>query len=217
MKTLEDFIHFTLTENQERQCDAIAISYDNWIKKSSAGKRSLAYKESLIKYGALQVISKMNEFINMTEWDALRKTFFTLSPSVESFLSLRHNFVSTYGTICTAQWILGIGDRHLENLLISIKSGRCLGIDFGYAFGAGVDISIPELIPFRLTPQIQGLFKPFDNSGPFETTMIYVLKALRKEKGPLLACLDVFIHEPLNWLEHINELSRENQEESEGC
>lgn len=104
----------------------------------------------------------------------------------------------------------------MENILISVKSGRCLGIDFGYAFGAGVDISIPEMMPFRLTPQILGLFKPFAENGPFEATMVFVLKALRREKGPLMACLDVFINEPLNWLENIHQFSKENQEELEG-
>lgn len=29
--------------------------------------------------------------------------------------------------------------------------GEILGIDFGCAFGAGVQQAIPELIPFRLT------------------------------------------------------------------
>ena len=211
-KTLEDYIHFTLTEKQIQDYYEIQEKYENWI----GGRSSLAYKDSLLKYDALKVVSKMNELTHLTEWDSLRKTFFMLSPSTESFMSLRHNFVTTYGTMCIAQWILGIGDRHLENTLITVKSGRCLGIDFGLAFGAGVDQCIPELIPIRLTPQIRGLLKPFKENGPLGTTMVHVLRALRKEKGPLMACLDVFVHEPLNWSECINKMSKENQEDITG-
>ena len=215
-KTLSEYIYFTLSDQQKKQYSLISDKYEAWIGKSASGKHSLAHKESLLKYGALRTIAKMNELISLSEWDSFRRTFFMLSPSTESFMSLRHNFVTTYGTMCTAQWILGIGDRHLENTLITVKSGRCLGIDFGLAFGAGVDIPVPELMPCRLTPQILGLLKPFKENGPLGATMVHVLRALRKEKGPLMACLDVFVHEPLNWSANRNKLSKENQEDIKG-
>jgi len=47
--------------------------------------------------------------------------------------------------------LIGIGDRHLENFLVDTTDGEVLGIDFGIAFGSGVHLSIPELVPFRLT------------------------------------------------------------------
>ena len=48
-------------------------------------------------------------------------------------------------------YLLGIGDRHLENFLVNTTDGEVLGIDFGLSFGAGVQLAIPELVPFRLT------------------------------------------------------------------
>jgi DNA-dependent protein kinase catalytic subunit len=50
-----------------------------------------------------------------------------------------------------ASYLLGIGDRHLENFLVDTSDGEVLGIDFGIAFGSGVSLSVPELMPFRLT------------------------------------------------------------------
>jgi len=50
-----------------------------------------------------------------------------------------------------ASYLIGIGDRHLDNFLIDTTDGEVLGIDFGIAFGSGIHLDHPELIPFRLT------------------------------------------------------------------
>ena len=50
-----------------------------------------------------------------------------------------------------ASYLLGLGDRHLENFLVDTTDGEVLGIDFGIAFSSNVHLSIPELMPFRLT------------------------------------------------------------------
>jgi phosphatidylinositol kinase/protein kinase (PI-3 family) len=55
------------------------------------------------------------------------------------------------GVFSVASYLMGIGDRHLENFLVDITDGEVLGIDFGFAFGSGVHLPIPELVPFRLT------------------------------------------------------------------
>lgn len=53
--------------------------------------------------------------------------------------------------ICISGYLLGIGDRHLENFLVNIGTGEIISIDFGFSFGAGLKLTIPELMPFRLT------------------------------------------------------------------
>lgn len=63
-------------------------------------------------------------------------------------------------------WVLGIGDRHLENCMLSLTSGHLVGIDFGRAFGtSNYVIPIPEMVPFRLTPQIQNIMLPYTYKG----------------------------------------------------
>lgn len=42
------------------------------------------------------------------------------------------------GVLSIAGYILGIGDRHLENYLINLKNGEIIAIDFGYSFGQGL-------------------------------------------------------------------------------
>lgn len=46
---------------------------------------------------------------------------------------------------------MGLGDRHLSNILIHDRTCEAIHIDFGVAFDAGLLLPIPELVPFRLT------------------------------------------------------------------
>ncbi|XP_050478858.1 DNA-dependent protein kinase catalytic subunit-like isoform X2 [Bombus huntii] len=213
-RSLQELINFTLSKQEIERHDSISKLYQEWIQNVAPSKQlHEKYKEAIVKYNASEVTNKMNEFIGKTEWNSLRKTLTVLCPSIESFITMRRNFITSYATMCIAHWILGIGDRHLENTLIVIDSGRCLGIDFGLAFDAGVDQRIPELMPFRLTPQILGLLKPFTEKDLLKTIMIHTLQAVRNDQGPILSCMDVFVHEPLNWTEHVNKALRDSEED----
>lgn len=104
--------------------------------------------------------------------------------------------------MCLSQWLLGIGDRHLGNTLISLHNGQSIGIDFGHAFGTATQLlPTPEIVPFRLTPHIEQLLEPLFKNGILGETMVHCLKAYKKEKEALLATMDVFIQEPsVDWM-----------------
>jgi DNA-dependent protein kinase catalytic subunit len=85
--------------------------------------------------------------------------------------------------------------------LVNTTDGEVLGIDFGCAFGAGIQQSIPELMPFRLTQQIEGVIAPHSNQGVYKQTMVHVLNAIRKRKNLILDTCDIFVKEPLlDWV-----------------
>lgn len=124
-----------------------------------------------------------------------------ISVNTESFVALKTNFIRSYGTMCASQWLLGIGDRHLENSMISLKNGCVIGIDFGHAFGTATQIlSVPELVPFRLTPHLVNLMLPLGENGLFKDTLISTLHALKRNSKSLLATMNIFIKDPsLEW------------------
>lgn len=128
---------------------------------------------------------------------------------------MRKNFIKSYGVLFIAHWLLGIGDRHLKNSLINTRNGKLLGIDFGYAFGAGTQfLPVPELVPYRLTPHIISLMEPFMDNGFLKEYMVDALTALRANSGPLMATMDVFIKEPsVDWLEQASKFICEDEEE----
>lgn len=129
--------------------------------------------------------------------DSLRKTLYEWSASPESFFALRNNFGKSLATMCIANWLLGIGDRHLQNFVIDKTNGQLIGIDFNMAFGSATRmLCVPELVPFRLTRQFVNVMKPLENSGFLVKCMAHVLRTFRIEKDSLMAAFEVFINEP---------------------
>jgi DNA-dependent protein kinase catalytic subunit len=93
-----------------------------------------------------------------------------------------------------SSYIIGVGDRHLENFLLDLSSGRLIGIDFGHAFGSATQyISVPELMPFRLTKQLTNFLLPLDTDGLLKHNMIHTLRGtltcFSLELSQLSACL----------------------------
>jgi DNA-dependent protein kinase catalytic subunit len=101
---------------------------------------------------------------------------------------------------------MGIGDRHRSNTLIDVTTGEVVGIDFGHAFGsATMFLGVPELMPFRLTPQLQRVFHPHDTSGWFRLGMLHSLTVLGRNREDILAVLQVFVEDPLvEWTDRAN-------------
>ncbi|KAI8145657.1 hypothetical protein BJV82DRAFT_554475 [Fennellomyces sp. T-0311] len=128
----------------------------------------------------------------------LRDYFLRMVASPEAFLYVRDDFVHSLAAICISGYVLGIGDRHLENFLLDKKSGHLIAIDFGHAFGSATEIlPIPELIPFRLTRQLVNVCQPVGVSEMMETPMTYILQTFQTNKAIILNTMDVFIKEPL--------------------
>merc|ERR1712032_1305645 len=69
----------------------------------------------------------------------------------EALWHLRQRFASSLAVTSAASYLLGIGDRHLDNHLFCLRSAEVVPIDFGYSFGIGALLPVPELVPFRLT------------------------------------------------------------------
>ncbi len=133
-----------------------------------------------------------------------------LSASPEAFLTLRAHFARTHAVICICQYILGIGDRHLSNFLVSLETGGMIGIDFGHAFGSATQfLPVPALMPFRLTRQIVNLMLPFKKEGILQSTMVHTLRALRQNNELLVNTMDVYIKEPSrDWKSNANKQAK---------
>ena len=57
-------------------------------------------------------------------------------------------------TLSAAIWsmvghVVGLGDRHSQNILLDTKTAECVHVDFDVLFDKGLLLATPELAPFR--------------------------------------------------------------------
>jgi phosphatidylinositol kinase/protein kinase (PI-3 family) len=60
------------------------------------------------------------------------------------------NFVRTHAQWSYLGYVVGLGDRHCDNILLT-EEGKLIHIDFEYALDTGLKLPYPEWVPFRLT------------------------------------------------------------------
>ena len=163
---------------------------------ASADKRELAGR----RLEAAQALAPRN---------LLGRGILAHAAGAESFLAMRATFASSLAALTVAQYVLGIGDRHLENFMIEPATGRATAIDFGMAFGhATYMLPVPELMAVRLTAQMTSFLQPLDTSVLLKAAMQHTLGALKDKRDDLLRLMEVFVAEPLlDWEAHITKLT----------
>ena len=94
-------------------------------------------------------------------------------------------------------YVIGLGDRHGDNILIHQHTGEVTHVDFDCIFEKGAKLKIPEVVPFRLTSNTMDAFGIFKEKGVFQKSAEVVLRVLRKNQSNILQFLYSFIHDPL--------------------
>lgn len=94
-------------------------------------------------------------------------------------------------------YILGIGDRHVQNILIDLKTAELIHIDFGIAFEQGKILPHKELIPFRLTRDMIAPMGVCGVDGVFRHTCEKTMAIIRQNHATLTTILEVLLYDPL--------------------
>ena len=130
--------------------------------------------------------------------DALRKILLMSAGDAEAFLMMRQAFAASLASTSICGYVAGVGDRHLDNILLDSSSGELVHIDFGYAFGTATSaLPIPELMPFRATPALLEVLAPMSARTWLESDMVRTMKALQEGSTLLKGVMDIFLREPL--------------------
>ena len=92
---------------------------------------------------------------------------------------------------------VGLGDRHLENILIDSTSGVLMHVDFACLFDHGLNLETPEKVPFRLTQNLLHAMGVRGADGVFRRVAELTLEQLRANRPTLLTVLSTMRHDPL--------------------
>ncbi|XP_053981121.1 serine-protein kinase ATM isoform X1 [Hylaeus volcanicus] len=124
--------------------------------------------------------------------------FFTEKyPSPETWFERRLAYTRSIATTSMAGYILGLGDRHLSNILMDQTTAEVIHIDFGIAFEQGKVLPVPETIPFRLTQNIEVAMGVSGIEGTMRHCCEKTLTVLRDQRQVIITLLQVLLYDPL--------------------
>ncbi|CAL7943643.1 unnamed protein product [Xylocopa violacea] len=118
-------------------------------------------------------------------------------PSPETWFERRLAYTRSVATTSMAGYILGLGDRHLSNILIDQTTAEVIHIDFGIAFEQGKVLPVPETIPFRLTRNIEAGMGVSGVEGTMRHCCEKTLTVLRDQRQIIITLLQVLLYDPL--------------------
>ncbi len=77
--------------------------------------------------------------------------FLDTFPDPSCWFNSRLSYSKTLATMSMVGYVVGLGDRHGENILFDESSGDCVHVDLNCLFEKGQSFEVPERVPFRLT------------------------------------------------------------------
>ena len=100
------------------------------------------------------------------------KWFLTTFSEPAAWFRARLAYAHTAAVWSMVGHIVGLGDRHGENILIDSTTGDCVHVDFSCLFDKGLQLEKPEVVPFRLTQVSSEIFSCTSFSAAYPTNLI---------------------------------------------
>ncbi|XP_065854905.1 uncharacterized protein [Euphorbia lathyris] len=127
----------------------------------------------------------------------LHQELWCASEGFKAFSLKLKRYSSSVAAMSMVGHILGLGDRHLDNILVDFCSGDIVHIDYNICFDKGQRLKVPEIVPFRLTQMIEAALGLTGVEGTFRSSCEAIIGILRENKDVLLMLLEVFVWDPL--------------------
>ncbi|UJR15815.1 hypothetical protein I4U23_002744 [Adineta vaga] len=145
----------------------------------------------------------IEELIRETPADLLSREVWCSCPSVGLWYKNVQNYSRSLAVTSMIGYMIGLGDRHLDNVLVDLKTGQIIHIDYNICFEKGKKLRVPEKVPYRLTQNLQNALGTAGLEGVFSLSSENILGILRNGKEILLNLLESFIYDPLiDWTGH---------------
>ncbi|CAK1547250.1 unnamed protein product [Leptosia nina] len=109
----------------------------------------------------------------------------------------RSAYIRTTAVMSMVGYILGLGDRHGENISFDSTNGDTVHVDFNCLFNKGEAFEWPERVPFRLTHNMEAAMGPLKHEGMYRKSCEAVMRALREQTAALMSVIGPFVYDPL--------------------
>ncbi|KAI0857809.1 phosphatidylinositol 3 [Xylaria cubensis] len=122
--------------------------------------------------------------------------FISQFPNPSIWFTARLRYTRSCAVMSMVGTILGLGDRHGENVLLEEGNGGIFHVDFNCLFDKGLTFAKPERVPFRLTHNMVAAMGIYGYEGPFRKCSELTLSILRQQEETLMTILEAFIYDP---------------------
>ncbi|KAG0313205.1 Serine/threonine-protein kinase smg1, partial [Dissophora globulifera] len=138
-----------------------------------------------------------HEMANETPGDLLEREIWSSSPTPAEWWRKSVQFARSTAVMSMIGYVIGLGDRHLDNILIDFTTGDLVHIDYNVCFEKGKRLRIPEIVPFRLSRNMLTSLGVTGVEGNFRIGCEQTMKVMRKNKEILVTLLEAFVYDPL--------------------
>ena len=126
--------------------------------------------------------------------DYFQKTY----PSFADFWLFRRQFSYQYAAVAFMTYMMHMANRYPNKISISRATGDIWGSELIPAINPAKAVFYnPELVPFRLTPNIQTLMGPIATEGLFSCAMMAIARCLAEPRHELEQQLSLFVRDEM--------------------
>ena len=171
-----------LVKNEDLRKDKLTMYISKWINVFCINLLKLKTYNVLCydsEYGWIEMIPDVKTLYDLQYNECKTLTNYLMDNNPDITVSiLRENFINTCVGSCVLSYILGVGDRHQENILIS-KKGELINVDFSYILGEDPKHVNCEM---KITKEMLDMLGGFNSNNflKFKRKCISVYKKIRK-------------------------------------
>ncbi|SMN17993.1 similar to Saccharomyces cerevisiae YBR136W MEC1 Genome integrity checkpoint protein and PI kinase superfamily member [Maudiozyma saulgeensis] len=151
--------------------------HDQWTHCSDSQKEAF-FKEQIRKFPPV-----------LHEW------FLQTFPDPINWYNARNIYSRSYAVMSMLGYILGLGDRHCENILLDTETGKVLHVDFDCLFDKGKTLPCPEIVPFRLTQNVHDALGIIGTEGTFKKSSEVTLSLVRHNEIALMNVIETIVYD----------------------
>jgi hypothetical protein len=149
------------------------------------------------------VLRVFNELESEVQHDTIIRELWLKSDHIRQVNVKQSACVQSMAMMSIIGYVLGLGDRHLGNILLMGSTGELAHIDYNVIFGRGETLPVPEVVPFRFTKILRTVCNQLSGKGvgEFEFACRSMLSTLTSNRLNILNCLSTFTVDPIaDWI-----------------